>query len=148
MSVKIIIADDYDAIRQAQRGILETEPDFEIVGEARNGREVIQLVEQSAPDVVIMDVNMPELNGIEATRWLRRSYAQVKVIAFSSHAEEGHVLAMLKSGASGYVLKPPPVNELIRAIRAVLNGQTFVSQGLHGILLDEMLRIDEKKRAM
>jgi len=148
MSIKIILADDYDAIRKAQRGILETEPDFEIVGEARNGREVIQLVEQSQPDIVITDINMPEVNGTEVVRWLRRSYPEVKVIAFSSHAEEGYVLAMLKSGASGYVLKPPLVNELIQAIRAVLKGQAYVSQGLHGILLDEMLRIDEKKRSM
>ena len=148
MSIKIILADDYDAIRKAQRGILEEERDFEIVGEARNGREVIQLVEQSPPDVVIMDVNMPEVNGIEATRWLRRSHPEVKVIAFSSHAEEGQVLAMLKSGASGYVLKPPPAHELIQAIRTVLKGQAYVSQGLHGVLMDEMLRIDEKKRSM
>ena len=95
-----------------------------------------------------MDIDMPEIDGIEATRRLQRSYPEVKVIAFSSHAEEAYVLAMLRSGASGYVLKQPPVNELSRAIRAVLKGQAYLSQSLHGILIDEILRIDKKKSSM
>jgi len=147
MSVRIILADDYDAIRQAQRGILEEEPDFEVVGEARNGREVIQLVEQSRPDVVVMDIDMPEINGIEAMHRLHRSYPEVKVIAFSSHSTEAYVLAMLRAGASGYVLKQSPVNELGKAVRSILNGQAYVSQSLHGILIDEILRMDKQRNS-
>ena len=145
MSVKIILADDNDAVRKAQRDILETESDFEIVGEAGNGRELIQLVEQSQADVVIMDINMPKINGFEAMRRLHQSHPELKVIAFSSHVKEAWVLAMLKSGASGYVPKQGPANELSKAIRAVLKGQAYVSQSLHGILIDEILRMDEKK---
>jgi DNA-binding NarL/FixJ family response regulator len=112
MSVRIILVDDYDAIRQAQRRILETESDFEIVGEACNGRKAIELVEQLRPDVVIIDINMPEINGIEATRIIHQSHPEVKVISYSSHSEKAYVLDMMRAGASGYVLKQSHVSEI------------------------------------
>jgi DNA-binding NarL/FixJ family response regulator len=144
MSVKIILADDHDAIRQALRSILKADPDFEIAGEARNGREVIELVEQSQPDVVIMDISMPLMNGIEATRRLHQSHPEVKVMAFSSQATEAYVLGMFQAGATGYVLKPSSVAELRKAVRVILKGQVYVSPGLPGISIDEILRMDEK----
>jgi NarL family two-component system response regulator LiaR len=148
MSVKIILADDHDAIRRALRCLLETEPDFEIAGEARNGREVVQLVEQLQPDVVIMDISMPLMNGIEATHRLHQIYPDVKVIAFSSHATEAFVLDMFQAGASGYVLKPPSMGELKKAIRVILKGQIYLSPDLQMIQIDEILRMDKKKNAM
>jgi len=148
MSVKIILADDHDAIRMAQRCILETEPDFEIIGEARNGREIIQLVRQSPPDIVIMDINMPEIDGIEVTRRLHQSHPDVKVIGFSLHTTRPFVLDMLAAGASGYVPKKSPANELGKAIRAVLKGLTYVSPSVQGILIDNIPRTDKKKRSM
>jgi len=145
MSVRIILADDRDAIRKAQRGILEAEPDFEIIGEACNGQELIQLVEQSPPDLVITDINMPIINGLEATRRLDHSYPDVKVIGFSSHETQACVLGMLQAGASGYVVKPSSVSELRKAIRVVLKGEFYLSPSLHGILIDEILRMHKKK---
>lgn len=144
MSVRIILADDHDAVRQAMRRILETEPDFEIEGEARNGKEVIQLVKQSLPDVVLMDVTMPIVNGIEATRKLHQSYPDVKVIGYSSHATEAIVLGMFRAGASGYVLKPSSEAELKQAIGVVIKGQAYASPSIYSILLDKIRGMDEK----
>ena len=148
MSVRIILVDDRDAIRQAQRYVLETESDFEIVGEACNGREAIKLVEQLRPDVVIMDINMPEINGIEATRIIHQFYPYVKVISYSSHSETAYVLDMFRAGASGYVLKLSRANELSEAIRVVLKDQVYMSPSIHGILIEEIRSIDKKKSSM
>jgi DNA-binding NarL/FixJ family response regulator len=148
MSVKIILADDDGSLRRLQRRALESEPDFEIAGEACHGRELIQLVEQSQPDVVIMDISMPLMNGIEATRRLHQSHPEVKVIGFSSDATEATVLGTLRSGAVGYVLKPSSVTELKNAIRIVLKGQFYLSTSLHRILIDQILRMDKRKNVM
>ena len=148
MSVKIILADDHDAIREALRSIVEAEPAFEIAGEARNGREVLELVEQSLPDVVLMDVTMPMVSGIEATRKLQRSHPDVKVIGYSSHSTEAIVLGMFRAGASGYVLKPSSVAELKKAIKVVVKGQVYVSPSIHCKLPHEILGMDEKNNTV
>ncbi len=148
MSVKIILADDHQAIRLAQRCILEKEPDFEIVAEARNGEEAIQCAEQHRADIVIMDINMPVLNGIEATRRLHQSHPEIKVIAFSLNVSQAFVRAMLKSGASGYVAKQSAVTELSKAIRAVQKDRVYVSPGTHGSLIDEIRRADKNRASM
>jgi DNA-binding NarL/FixJ family response regulator len=127
MSVTIILVDDHDAIRQAQRCILETEADFEIIGEACNGREAIELVEQSQPDVVIMDIFMPEISGIEATRRLHQSCPDVKLIGFPLDATKPFILSMLNAGASGFVSKQCPASESRMAVLTVLKGETHVS---------------------
>ena len=145
MSIKIILADDHQTIRLAQRCILEREPDFEIVAEACNGREIIQLVEQSPPDVVIMDINMPEIDGFEATRRLSESCPGVRVIGVSLHSTEAYVLGMLHAGASGYVSKNACVKELNQAIRVVLKGQVYVSGRMHDMLITEIRQIKGQK---
>lgn len=148
MSVKIILADDDGSLRRLQRRALEPESDFDIVGEARNGRELIQLVEQSQPDVVIMEISLPLMNGIDATRRLHQSHPEVKVIGFSADASDATVLGMLQSGALGYVLKPSSVAELKMAIRSVLKREFYLSTKLHRILIDQVLRMDKRKNAM
>jgi len=144
MSVTIILVDDHDAIRQAQRRTLETEPDFEIIGEACNGREAIELVEQSQPDVVIMDIIMPEISGIEATRRLHQSCPDVKVIGFSLDATKPFILSMLNAGASGFVSKQCPANELRKAILTILKGETYVSPEISSVFVDEIHRKNER----
>jgi DNA-binding NarL/FixJ family response regulator len=144
MSVKIILADDNEAIRLTHRCILETEPDFEVTGEACHGRELVQLVEQSQPDVVFMDISMPLMNGIEATRRLHQSHPEVKVVGLSSDETDATVLSMLQSGAIGYVLKPSSATELKQAIRIVLKGQFYLSTSLHRVLIDQILRMDKR----
>ena len=145
--IRIVLADDHDAIRETVSSLLKREEDFDVAGEACHGEEVVRLVQQSPPDVVIMDVSMPVMNGMEATRILRHSHPEVKVIAFSSHDTRSYVLGMLRAGASGYVLKPCSEAELGRAIRVALRGDVYISPGLHGILIDQILRMDEDKNA-
>ncbi len=126
MSARIILADDHDPTRRLQRRILEREAGFEVIGEARNGRDVIELVEHSRPDVVVMDIDMSEVNGIEAARILQQSYPDVRIIACSLHSSTAHVQSMFKAGALGYVLKSNVVDELGKAIRTVLKGQVYL----------------------
>ena len=144
MSVKIILADDHAAVRHAQRTVLEAKSNLEIVGEASNGREVIQLVGELRPDIVIMDVNMPEIDGVEATCKLSQSYPNVKVIGFSLHATEPVILSMLYAGASAYVSKTCPSGELPKAIQAVLQGKTYVSPPIPTESLDGIIPVDKQ----
>lgn len=139
MSVKIIIADDHDAMRDAQRTVLESDSDFEIVGEACDGAEAIRLAGELRPDIVIMDINMPDVDGVGATCRLHQSHPNVKVIGFSLHATEPVILSMLYAGAAGYVSKSCPQGELTRAIKAVLQGKTYVSSPNEGLSADEIL---------
>ena len=133
MSIEIVLADDCDAIRHAQRCILELETDWVVVGEAQNGREAIELVNELEPDVVVMDINMPNVDGITATRVLHQLHPNIRVVACSSHCSKAVVMSMLRAGASGYVLKGSAGYELGKAIRAVLEG---------GIYIDPEIRSD------
>lgn len=142
MSIKIILADDHGLMRRTQRVILQEEPDFEIIGEACTGKEAVELAEELKPDVVIMDIDMPELNGIEATRRLRQNHPETRVVGFSVCPKRAYVLAMLSAGALGYVLKESPVKELMQAIRAAYKGQIYVSSDIRGMLSDENCVID------
>lgn len=145
MSVKVILADDHEQIRYAQRCILEGEAEVEIIAEAANGRELLQRVAQLGSDIVIMDINMPEINGIEATRRLRQSHPDVKVIGFSLYATSAMILNMLNAGAWAYVSKKCAVNELGEAIRAVVKGQRYISPSICGAAIREIRRKDQKE---
>ncbi|MCL4503983.1 MAG: response regulator transcription factor [Deltaproteobacteria bacterium] len=138
MTIKIILADDHQIVRQGLRSLLAGEPDMEVVGEADNGRETLKLVEQLAPDVVIMDISMPDLNGIEATRQLLAESTAVKVIALSMHSDSLFVLNMLRSGALGYLLKDCALEELVKAIRTVMRSQTYISPGVSDLLIQDL----------
>jgi two-component system, NarL family, response regulator NreC len=138
MTIKIILADDHQIVRQGLRTLLAGEPDMEVVGEADNGRETLKLVQQLAPDVVIMDISMPDLNGIEATRQLLVESPGAKVIALSMHSDSLFVLNMLRSGASGYLLKDCALEELVTAIRSVMRSQTYISPGVSDLLIQDL----------
>ena len=137
MGIRIIIADDHQILRQGLKSLLEKEPDMEVVGEAENGRRILTLVKELVPHVVVMDVKMPELNGIEATRQILSELPQVKVIALSMCGDHHFVTNMLKAGAHAYLLKEGAFEELIQAIRLVMNNKTYLSPGVTGIVVED-----------
>ena len=140
MAIKVLIADDHQIVRQGLRTLLEREPDLEVVAEAENGRSTVRLARESHPEVIIMDVAMPDMNGIEATRQIISEMPKVKVIALSMYADRRFVANMLKAGASGYLLKDCASEELVRAIRVVLTHKTFLSPGVADIVVKDYVQ--------
>ena len=140
MAIKILIADDHQILRQGLRTLLEKEPDLEVVAEADNGRSTVRLARESHPEVIIMDVAMPDMNGIEATRQIISEMPKVKVIALSMYADRRFVANMLKAGASGYLLKDCASEELVRAIRVVMAHKTFLSPGVADIVVKDYVQ--------
>ncbi len=138
--MKILIADDHQIVRQGLRTLLEKEPDLQVVAEAEDGRATVRLVRDLTPDVVIMDVAMPDMNGIEATRQITTEFPKIKVIALSMYADRRFVVNMLKAGASGYLLKECAFEELIRAIRLVLTNKTYLSPGVTDIVVKDYMQ--------
>jgi len=137
MKMRVLIADDHQIIRDGLRSLLEKEPDMEVVGQAEDGRTLLKMLREMSPDVVIMDVAMPNLNGIEATRQVMHEFPEVKVIALSMHDDRRFVINMLKSGASGYLIKDCAFRELANAIRLVVRGnKTFLSPGITDIVVN------------
>jgi DNA-binding NarL/FixJ family response regulator len=136
MSVRVLLVDDHKMMRDGLRALLAGVPDIEIVGEASDGREALALVRALFPDVVVMDVGMPELNGVEATRRIRAANERVQVIALSTHADKRYVHHMLEAGACGYVLKIAAHGELLRAVRAASLGRTYLSPEIAGLVVE------------
>lgn len=134
MSIKVILADDHKIMRDGLRSLLEKEPDIEVVAEAENGRTAVQQVQELSPDIVIMDVSMQDLNGIEATRQIIAKYPDVKVLALSMHSDKTYVAGILSAGASGYILKDSAFDELAEAIRVVISGQFYLSSRVASIV--------------
>ena len=137
--IRIILADDHQIVRQGLRILLEAEPDMEVIAEADNGRKVLKQAQELAPDVIIMDLSMPELNGIEATRQILSGAPEVKVVALSMHSDSLFVLNMIKSGASGYLLKDCALEELVKAIRTVIDQKTYLSPGISDIVIRDFV---------
>ncbi len=127
MTIRVILADDHQSLRAGFRGILETADDIEVVAEAGNGRDTVVQAAELQPDVVVMDVAMPGINGVDATREITESASQVKVLALSGHNDGFFIKGMLEAGARGYLLKDAAVNELIGAVRALAEGRLYVS---------------------
>ena len=127
MSIRILLADDHKITRQGLRSLLDKQQDMEVVAEAEDGRTAVRLAGELSPNVVIMDVTMPDLNGVEATRQIVGQSPDVKIIALSMHSDTLFVTEMLRSGASGYLLKDCAFEELARAIHAVVAGKTYLS---------------------
>lgn len=139
-TIKILLADDHTVVRKGLRLLLEGHPGFEVVADASDGRAAVTLAEQFAPDVVVMDVAMPVLNGIEATRQISAKLPQVAVVFLSMHSDEGYVLKALKSGARGYLLKDSAEQDLINAVVAVSEGKAFFSPAISKMLMEDYLR--------
>lgn len=137
MSIKIILADDHVVMRQGLRTLLEKKPNIEVVGEADEGRAVVKLAGELEPDVVIMDVAMPDLNGIDATRQILSECPKTKIIALSMHSEKQYISGMLMAGASGYLLKNSTIEELVKAIETAVAGRIYLSSSLMDMVVED-----------
>ncbi len=140
MAIKILLADDHKIIRDGLRTLLEKQPGMEVVAEAEDGRRAVRLVREMSPDVVVMDIAMPDLNGIEATRQIIAEVPDIKVIALSMHTDRRFVAGMIKAGSAGYLLKDCAFEELARAIRTVFANQTYLSPSIANIVVDHYVR--------
>lgn len=140
MTIRILIADDHKILRDGLRQLLANEPDMEVVAEAENGRDAVRKAQEIKPDVIIMDVAMPELNGIEATRQVVAELPGTRVVALSMHADRRYVSEVLKAGASGFLLKNCAYEDLSRAIRAVQVNHVFLSPEIAGVVVDQFVR--------
>jgi DNA-binding NarL/FixJ family response regulator len=136
MGIRVLLADDHAILRRGLRALLQAEPDIQVVGEAGDGRETVSLAEELHAEVVVMDITMPQLNGIEATRQLQGKCA---VIVLSMHSDEGYVLRALKAGARGYLLKDAVESDLIQAIRAVHAGKAYFSPEISRLLVEDFV---------
>lgn len=137
--IKILLADDHKITRQGLRSLLEKEPDMAVMAEAEEGRTAVRLAIELKPDVVIMDVSMPDLNGMEATRQIVSRLPDIRIIALSMHSDNLFVMEMLKSGVKGYLLKDCAFEELAGAIRSVVEGKTYLSPSVSGMVVNGYL---------
>jgi len=141
MNIRLILADDHQMMREGLRAIAEKEPDLQVVGEARNGQETVNLVPTSGAHIVVMDVAMPDLNGIEATRKILSRHPHIGIVALSAHANKEYIREMLRAGASAYVLKQRAGEELVRAIREVAHGKKYLSPDIAAGVVDEYVAL-------
>jgi two-component system, NarL family, response regulator NreC len=140
MNLRLLLADDHTVVRQGLRKVLEERPEWEVVAEAGDGREAVRLAEQFKPDVAILDVAMPLLNGIEATRQIARRVPSTRILVLSMHADEAYVAQILQAGASGYLLKDSADVDLIQAVSEVARGKSFFSPAIARVMLDDYVR--------
>lgn len=148
MSIRIIIADDHAILRDGLSKSFDMEKDVEVVAQAADGHAVINLIREHVPDVVIMDIGMPELNGIEATRRISRDFPTVKVIGLSMHSSDKYVREMFRAGASGYLLKNCPFDELTEAVRTVAGGKTYVSPSIGEMVVQEYINQPDNQKSV
>ena len=139
-TIRILLGDDHTVIRSGLRLLLERQPDMTVVGEAEDGRQAVDLAEQQNPDVVVIDIAMPNLNGIEAARQIASHQPKTAIVVLSMHSDESYVMRALKAGARAYLLKDSAEEDLIRAIRAVHEGKSFFSPRISKLLLEDYVR--------
>jgi len=137
---RVLLADDHRLMRSGLRLVIERHPDFTVVGEADDGRQAVALAESLKPDVIVMDIGMPNLNGIEAARQITQEHPEIAIVMLSMHSDEGYVLRALKAGARAYLLKDSAEEDLARAIEAVRDGKSFFSPAVSRVLLQDYMR--------
>jgi DNA-binding NarL/FixJ family response regulator len=145
MGIRILLADDHGVVRKGLRFLLERQQGMEVVGEAADGREAVRLAETSNPDIAIIDIAMPLLNGIEATAQMMRRKPNLRVIILSMHSDEDYLLSALNAGAKGYLLKESAEGDLVRAIRAVVKGTPFFSPEIARTMLEDYMRFLQQR---
>jgi len=143
MSTTILLVDDHRIVREGLRTLLGQQPDLEVVGEAADGRDAVAQARLLRPDVVVMDIAMPELNGVEATRLILAELPQARIVALSMYADRRFVAEILRAGALGYVLKDGAFEELALAIRTITAGKTYLSPSIAGLVVEELVRQTE-----
>lgn len=144
-AIKIILADDHTLVRQGMRALLSVQPEFEVIGEAANGQDALQLIEDLSPDISILDVMMPELNGIETAKQIKQRGLNTKVIFLSMHANATYVVRALQSGAYAYVLKDSDFSEIVQAIHNALEGRRYLSIAIADEVFEMLLNSDIEK---
>jgi two-component system, NarL family, response regulator NreC len=144
-NVRILLADDHNILRDGMRLLLERQPGFSVVGEAADGREIVEMAREHHPDVIVMDIAMPNMNGIEATRRIVEKRPETGVVILSMHYDESYVLRSLKAGARAYLLKDALKAELISAIRAVAEGRSFFSPKVSRVLQEDYVKALNRK---
>jgi len=142
--ITVFLADDHTIVRQGLAKLLEEEPQFKVVGQAENGREAVKMVEALKPQIVIMDISMPILNGIEATRLIKKSCPQTKVIILSMHTHDRYIAELLNLGVSGYLLKDSTGSDIIQAISAAVKGDTYLSPCISRRIVEDYLYFKKK----
>jgi len=138
--IRVLLADDHDIVRQGVKSLLACEPDIEVVADVADGRVAVRLTRELIPDVVVMDIGMPDLNGIDATRQIVSELFPVKVLCLSMHREKQMIGAVLQAGASGYLVKNCAAGELVKAIRLLVQGKTYLSPEIAGEVVNEYVR--------
>jgi len=146
--IRIVIAEDYTILREGLRSLLSSSDEFEIVGEAEDGWKAIEWVEKSKPDLILMDLSMPRLNGMEAIREIKRGSKETKILVLTMHRTEEYIVATLKAGADGYVLKDATHSELMMAIRSVLGGRHYISPGISEQVIEGYLEGKKTSRPL
>jgi len=136
---RIIIAEDHTILREGLHSLISSETDFEVIGEAENGREAIRLAQKQVPDLILMDLSMPKMNGMDAIREIKKNHPHILIVALTVHKTEEYILATLQAGANGYVLKDATHAELMMALKSVLDGKTYLSPGVSEKVIDGYL---------
>lgn len=137
--IRVLIADDHTIVRSGVRLLLETETDIEVIGDVNNGRDAIRMTEELLPDVVLMDIAMPEIDGLEATRQIKTKFPETKILVLTMHRTDDYFFEMLNAGAAGYVLKAADPEELIRAVRVIARGEVYLYPSMQSKLLSDYL---------
>jgi DNA-binding NarL/FixJ family response regulator len=147
MSTRIILADDHTIVRHGLNKLIQQQDDMEVIAQAADGHSAVELTKELSPDMVIMDIGMPDLNGIDATQQIIHEFPQVKVIGLSMHSGKKFVIEMLKAGASGYLLKDCALEELTTAIKAVASGKIYLSPSITDVVVENYVRHSQKKES-
>ena len=146
-NLRIVLAEDHTILREGLHALLAADPDFEIIGEARDGREAVRCIEKLEPDLLLMDLSMPRMSGMDAIREIKKRYPEIKIIALTVHKTEEYLLSTLQAGADGYVLKDATHEELVLAIKNVMGGKSYLSPGVSEKVIEGYLEGKESNRS-